>query len=183
MKSLSIVMVASVLMSASTYGSADSLIQRDTKESQADQSRVMQVSSDNRSNSLTEKRIYKRSESTISQIGSVTEGSKNEKIQKASKDIINQLKKAVNEKTPEEFIVLIKRMESDSKFSFNLTQAMGTQNKEEANSLLMKATGINMNVEYTDTNSEIMSLKLCAYRNGVKHCFPSQRNSVKCARF
>jgi hypothetical protein len=183
MKSLSIAMAASVLMLASAHSSADSAIQKDMKGYQTDESRALQMSSDNRNNSLSERRIYKKTVDASRQIGSATEGSKNAKIQKASEDIINQLKKEVDGKTPEEFIALIKRMEADSKFSFNLTQAIGTQNKKEANALLMKATGINMNIEYTDTNSEIMSLKLCAYRNGVKRCFPSQRNSVKCAKF
>lgn len=183
MKILSIVMAVSALALFSVPSSAEPIVQKDMMKVKVDHSIDMQRPSDNRTNSLSEKRVYKKAVGVSRQIGPATEESKNDKIQQAAKNIVVQLKKEVDEKTPKEFIVLIKRMEADNDFAFNLTKAIGTQNKEEANSLLTKATGSRMNVDYTDTNSEIMSLKLCAYRNGVKHCFPSQRNSVKCVKF
>jgi len=186
MKILPIVMVASALVLASANSSADPVVQKDMVKAQVSQSVDMQMPSDNRTNSLSERRIYKKTVDASRQVGSATEGSRNANIQKASKDITNQLKKEVDEKTPEEFIALIKRMESDSKFSFDLTQAIGTQDKEEANSLLMKATGSKMSVDYIDINSEILTLKLCASINGVRRCFPSQRpgkGRIKCPTF
>ena len=183
MKILSIAMVASALVLASANSSADPIIQKNMVKTQVGQSIDMQMPSDNKTNSLSERRVYKKAVGISRQIDLATEESKNGEIKRAAKGIVIQLKKEVDKETPKEFIVLIKRIESDNDFAFNLTKAIGTQNKEEADSLLMKATGINMNIEYMDTNSEIMSLKLCAYRNGVKRCFPSQRNSVKCAKF
>jgi acid phosphatase class B len=157
MKSLSIAMVVSALMLVSVSSSADPSSKEFKNQKSMEVSRVTQ--------------------SKAMRISSAN------KIQNVSKDIIRQLKKEVDGETPEEFIVLLKKMESDDKFSFNLTQAIGTQNTKEVSSLLMKATRNNMNIEYTDTDSEILSLKFCGYINGVKRCFPSQRNSVKCLRF
>lgn len=105
------------------------------------------------------------------------------KIQQASKELVYQIKKEINKETPDAFRALLKSLESDKNLSFNLTYAIGSQNKNETNILLKKATRANMNVDYTDSNSDILRFKLCATTNGVRHCFPSQRNSMKCPRW
>lgn len=105
------------------------------------------------------------------------------KVQKASKNIISQIEKSIDKETPEAFTILLENMKSNNEAALKLTHSIGTQNKEEVNSLLTSLAKANMHIEYHDVDSDILQFKLCANFNGVRHCFPSQRNSMKCVKF
>ena len=113
------------------------------------------------------------------------EKSKNKKIQKASENIIHQLQKGINPKTPKSFVILLKTMESDDKFAYDLTRAIGSQNKRKVDTLLTEVTKTKMSIDYLNSgsDSDILSFKICASINGVLRCFPSQRNSMDCPKF
>ena len=109
---------------------------------------------------------------------------KSKKVRKASKNIINQLRKEVNKKTPEAFSILLKNMESNYNFAFDLTHAIGSRNKSKVNELLSNATKTKMSIDYLDSGTDdILQFRICASINGTRRCFPSQRNSMDCPKF
>lgn len=113
----------------------------------------------------------------------VTVEAKEDKVQMAANNIVTHLKKQMNKETPEVFQSLVKSMASNNDFSLKLTHAIGTLNQKEADLLLTEAVKEKMNVDFVDVGSDIVRFKLCANFNGVRHCFPSQRNSPTCPTF
>lgn len=119
-----------------------------------------------------------------SQISANKDEYKSKKVQKASKKIIKQFRKEINKKTPEKFLILLKNMESNYNFAYDLTHAIGSRNKNKVNKLLSKATKTKMYIDYLDSGADdILAFKICASINGTRRCFPSQRNSMDCPKF
>jgi hypothetical protein len=105
-------------------------------------------------------------------------------IEKATKDFITQFRQEVSEDkdSPKAFTDLLIRLESDNNYATKLIGLIQVQDTKSINAMLTEATNTDMQITYLDSDSEILHVVFCAYRNGVKHCWPSQRNSMKCLK-
>ena len=100
-------------------------------------------------------------------------------MQKASHKLTSRFSKEVTKETPDVFVKLVKTLESDKEFALKLTKAVSQKQTKQVNELLAKVTKSKLDISYSGSTPQATLLKLCAYRNGVKHCFPSMRNSPK----
>ena len=112
------------------------------------------------------------------------------KIEKASKQLIIQFKNNIAEDKNIEkefsfiFKTIIEKMESDKSYALKLTELIGKGKNKEINAMLTETVHKEMQIIYLDTNeSEVQRFRICANSNGVRHCFPSQRNSHICPKF
>jgi DNA-directed RNA polymerase specialized sigma subunit len=111
------------------------------------------------------------------------------KIEKASKQLIIQFKNNIAEDKNIEkefsfmFKTIIEKMESDKSYALKLTELIGKGKNKEINAMLTETVNMEMQIIYLDTHEpEIQRFAICANRNGVRHCFPSQRNSDICPK-